>query len=185
MTIIYIHGFLSSSDSKVQQLKECFPNYSIIGIDYNISTFNNEFIMSTVNFIKSINDEVVLIGTSLGSLVTSHISSLVDVRTILINPIRYMIKDIFITDTSVFNYVTNQQEVISSNFVNFVNTIQYHNNINGNLSIVGLQDDIINIEKTIEYFRTQGDLKTLDIGHRVDIKDIQYVLANFINNIHL
>ena len=187
MTLIYIHGFLSHSESKVKELSEIFPNATVIGFNYTTNTFDEDLGNMRVSLLDAIerDPETILIGTSFGSLIANYLSQTIPVKTILINPVPFL-KDILESKVNIplKNYATNEDEVVTKELCEFVkNEMKYVNNKNSSLTIIGLEDDVIG--DVYEVANMFNNVEFINAGHRISMHDIENLMKRFINTLNI
>lgn len=187
MTLIYIHGFLSHSESKVKELSEIFPNATVVGFNYTTNTFDEDLGNMRVNLLDSIerDPETILIGTSFGSLIANYLSQTIRVKTILINPVPFL-DELLESKVNVplTNYATSEEETVTPELYNFVkNEMKYINNKTSSLTIIGLEDDVIgDIDEVAIMF---NNVEFINAGHRVSMYDVEYLIKRFINTLNI
>jgi predicted esterase YcpF (UPF0227 family) len=186
MTLIYIHGFLSNSDKKVEDLSYMFPNATVLGFNYTCETLDEDLGRMRLDLIDAIerDPETILIGTSLGSLITNYLSQTIPVKTILINPVPN-IKDILyrLIGTEQKNYVTFKYETVTNEFFQFVTSIRYEKSHNATATIIGRYDDVIgDVNAVAKQFQ---NVTFIESGHRVNVLDHEDLLNKIINTINI
>jgi predicted esterase YcpF (UPF0227 family) len=186
MTLIYIHGFLSNSDKKVEDLSYMFPNATVLGFNYTCETLDEDLGRMRIDLIDAIerDPETILIGTSLGSLIANYLSQTIPVKTILINPVPN-IKDILYRwiGTEQKNYATFKYETVTNEFFQFVTSISYEKSRNATATIIGRFDDIIgDVDTVAKQFQNVTFIET---GHRVNMLDHEDLLNKIINTINI
>ena len=156
-SIIYFHGFKSSSDSKKahnlkQFIKTDTKNTSII-----IPDLNDKFEDANTqinDLIESCETDIVFMGSSLGGYYALYYSQLLSTKAVLINP---AIPPLIGFDKNLGeneNYSTGNNFVISEEDISFLKNLSYkklsnHSNI---MVLVESGDEILAFDKTISYF---------------------------------
>lgn len=156
-TIIYFHGFKSSSDSqKAHNLKQFIKtntkNTSIIIPD--LSDKFEDANTQINDLIKSCETDIVFMGSSLGGYYALYYSQLLSTKAVLINP---AIPPLIGFDKNLGeneNYSTGNKFVISEEDISFLKNLSYkklsnHSNI---MVLVESGDEILAFDKAISYF---------------------------------
>ncbi|AXX92798.1 esterase [Malaciobacter molluscorum LMG 25693] len=88
--IIYIHGFGSSGfGGKASILRETFDNDIILPSLSNIPNLAIDTLEQLILLIKKIDDNIYLIGSSLGGFYSIYLANKYDLKAVLINPTIY------------------------------------------------------------------------------------------------
>ena len=119
--IIYLHGFKGSAKSgKAQMLKDWFGATNVITpeIDYKQETIFKSFmhLRDLITAQLSINQQILVVGSSFGGFMAFHLFKIIECRTLLINPAITSEKLIELTgiDTSEIESFTNNSDFIRS-----------------------------------------------------------------------
>ena len=92
-TIIYVHGLESNFNSnKSNVLKHNFsPEYNVVGQNYNYDTQSPTSIIKSLtqfcfSHLKNSDDQVFLVGSSLGGFITLNVLNRINAKAVLVNP---------------------------------------------------------------------------------------------------
>ena len=156
-TIIYFHGFKSSSDSKKahnlkQFIKTDTKNTSII-----IPDLNDKFEDANTqinDLIESCETDIVFMGSSLGGYYALYYSQLLSTKAVLINP---AIPPLIGFDKNLGeneNYSTGNKFTISEEDISFLKSLSHKKLLHPNKVMVLVEsgDEILAFDKTIAYF---------------------------------
>jgi len=156
-TIIYFHGFKSSSDSKKahnlkQFIKTDTKNTSII-----IPDLNDKFEDANTqinDLIESCETDIVFMGSSLGGYYALYYSQLLSTKAVLINP---AIPPLIGFDKNLGeneNYSTGNKFTISEEDISFLKSLSHKKLLHPNKVMVLVEsgDEILAFNKTIAYF---------------------------------
>ena len=157
MKILYVHGFNSSgSSSKVDQLKEAFPNYKIAAP--TLSADPSEAYGQLVSELIEDYEDTIIVGTSLGGFYSLLISNRFDIPCFLINPSlephKTLVKKVgkhvrFGTDNEVYDFKQEYLEKLKNASADTLPSNQDYKLINVYLSKDDEQLDFSNIRKFI------------------------------------
>jgi predicted esterase YcpF (UPF0227 family) len=157
--IYYIHGFNSSSINnldKQNQLKDIF-NKDIILLDYNFNLNANHIFNELLTQIQHINEETIIIGSSLGGFFAYTLASNISCKCILFNPCykpHEILKDNnLIIDINILNSYENLFNCIINNAPALV--------------ILGKNDDLIDYKKSFNYFKDKAEIIITEEEHRI------------------
>lgn len=156
-TILYFHGFKSSSDSKKahnlkQFIKTDTKNTSII-----IPDLNDKFEDANTqinDLIESCETDIVFMGSSLGGYYALYYSQLLSTKAVLINP---AIPPLIGFDKNLGeneNYSTGNKFTISEEDISFLKSLSHKKLLHPNKVMVLVEsgDEILAFNKTIAYF---------------------------------
>ena len=156
-TIIYFHGFKSSSDSKKadnlkQFIKTDTKNTSII-----IPDLNDKFEDANTqinDLIESCETDIVFMGSSLGGYYALYYSQLLSTKAVLINP---AIPPLIGFDKNLGeneNYSTGNKFTISEEDISFLKSLSHKKLLHPNKVMVLVEsgDEILAFDQTIAYF---------------------------------
>ena len=157
-TIIYFHGFKSSSDSgKAQEFKNFIENHTsqtniMIPDLYDDFKKANEQIK---NLINENEPNIFFMGSSLGGYYALYFAQLYKTKSVLINPAIPPLNDFEIHLGKNENYATGNKFTISKNDISYVRSL-HHKKIlepKNNLILLESGDEILNYVESSSYFR--------------------------------
>ena len=144
-TILYFHGFASSSDSEKAEILKKYISSFAKKTKLIIPDLNNNFqeaIKEIKQLIKSNEKPIAFMGSSLGGYYAAYFSSLYKSKAILINPAIPPLKgfDIYLGENK--NYSTGEKFNITAEDIKFIKSISYkkYNNSKRTLILVESQD---------------------------------------------
>ncbi|MDA7851275.1 esterase [Gammaproteobacteria bacterium] len=156
-TILYFHGFKSSSkSSKAQSLKNFIAkntkNTKIIipDLDDNFQNAHNQI----EELIRLSGSNIVFMGSSLGGYYASYFSQKFKKKAVLINPAVHPLKDFEVHLGENENYSSGNKFNISSKEISFVRTLSYKKLLTPNDLLILLEsgDEILKYNKSASYF---------------------------------
>ena len=156
-TILYFHGFKSSSkSSKAQSLKNFIAkntkNTKIIipDLDDNFQNAHNQI----EELIRLSGSNIVFMGSSLGGYYASYFSQKLKKKAVLINPAVHPLKDFEVHLGENENYSSGNKFNISSKEISFVRTLSYKKLLTPNDLLILLEsgDEILKYYKSASYF---------------------------------
>ena len=156
-TILYFHGFKSSSkSSKAQSLKNFIAkntkNTKIIipDLDDNFQNAHNQI----EELIRLSGSNIVFMGSSLGGYYASYFSQKFKKKAVLINPAVHPLKDFEVHLGENENYSSGNKFNISSKEISFVRTLSYKKLLTPNDLLILLEsgDEILKYNKSTSYF---------------------------------
>ena len=157
-TILYFHGFKSSSDSgKAQEFKKFIENKTsqtkIIIPD--LKDDFKEAHKQIEGLIEKNNPNILYMGSSLGGYYALYFAQLYKTKSILINPAIPPLKDFEIHLGKNENYATGNKFTISKDDISYVRSL-HHKKIlepKNNLILLESGDEILNYVESSSYFR--------------------------------
>lgn len=192
MVIVYIHGFASVFDEqneKVTTLRDA--GYTVKGLQYEGSDPVRDFEslkdqMSKI-IVEHIDDEVAVIGTSLGGYYARFLGAIFGIKTILVNPCLHpektMLRNI---GKDVRNYATQKKIVISES------TIEGYHKLNEmfgklcseKLVLLDKDDEVLFSEATKKELQYEAHIVMFDGGnHRFQhMEDALSSIDQYLNN---
>ena len=157
-TILYFHGFASSSDSEKAEILKKYISSFAKKTKLIIPDLNNNFqeaIKEIKQLIKSNEKPIAFMGSSLGGYYAAYFSSLYKSKAVLINPAIPPLKgfDIYLGENK--NYSTGEKFNITAEDIKFIKSISYkkYNNSKRTLILVESQDEVLNYIETSSYFQ--------------------------------
>lgn len=156
-TILYFHGFKSSSkSSKAQSIKNFIAkntkNTKIVipDLDDNFQNAHNQI----EELIRLSGSNIVFIGSSLGGYFASYFSQKLKKKAVLINPAVHPLKDFEVHLGENENYSSGNKFNISSKEISFIRTLSYKKLPIPNDLLILLEsgDEILKYNKSASYF---------------------------------
>ena len=156
-TILYFHGFKSSSkSSKAQSIKNFIAknakNTKIIipDLDDNFQNAHNQI----EELIRLSGSNIVFMGSSLGGYYASYFSQKLKKKAVLINPAVHPLKDFEVHLGENENYSSGNKFNISSKEISFIRTLSYKKLPMPNDLLILLEsgDEILKYNKSASYF---------------------------------
>lgn len=156
-TILYFHGFKSSSESsKAQNIKHFIANNTkktkiiIPDLDDNFQNAHNQI----EELIRLSGSNIVFMGSSLGGYYASYFSQKLKKKAVLINPAVHPLKDFEVHLGENENYSSGNKFNISSKEISFVRTLSYKKLLTPNDLLILLEsgDEILKYNKSASYF---------------------------------
>tara|TARA_B100001250_G_scaffold265060_1_gene228549 strand:- start:4642 stop:5214 length:573 start_codon:yes stop_codon:yes gene_type:complete len=157
-TIIYFHGFASSSDSDKAKIFQKYISSLKNDIDLIIPDLSNNFYDSVdqiKQIIKSNQKPIAFMGSSLGGYYAAYFSSKHNSKAVLINPAIPPLEgfDIYLGENK--NYATGERFVLKKDDIDFIRSIsnKKYNNQKNTLLLLESGDEVLNYIKTLTYFK--------------------------------
>ena len=156
-TILYFHGFKSSSESsKAQNIKHFIAKNTkktkiiIPDLDDNFQNAHNQI----EELIRLSGSNIVFMGSSLGGYYASYFSQKLKKKAVLINPAVRPLKDFEVHLGENENYSSGNKFNISSKEISFVRTLSYKKLLTPNDLLILLEsgDEILKYNKSASYF---------------------------------
>ena len=156
-TILYFHGFKSSSkSSKAQNIKHFIAKNTkktkiiIPDLDDNFQNAHNQI----EELIRLSGSNIVFMGSSLGGYYASYFSQKLKKKAVLINPAVHPLKDFEVHLGENENYSSGNKFNISSKEISFVRTLSYKKLLTPNDLLILLEsgDEILKYNKSASYF---------------------------------
>ena len=156
-TILYFHGFASSSESSKAQIikKYISSNYKDIKIyTPNLSNNFKEAIEQIENLVKQ-NENIAFMGCSLGGYYALYFSQLHKSKAILINPAIPPLEgfEVYLGENE--NFSTREKFSITKKDIKYIRSISHDsfNNKKRTLVLLESEDEVLDYIKTISYFK--------------------------------
>ena len=156
-TILYFHGFKSSSDStKAHNLKK-FIKHNTKNTLISIPDLSDSFeaaIEEINKLVEACETDIVFMGSSLGGYYATHFSQLLNVKAVLINPAIPPLKGFDIHLGKNENYATGHKFIIEKSDIAFLRSLKVKklSNPENIMVLVESGDEILPFEKTVTYF---------------------------------
>ena len=166
-TILYFHGFASSSDSEKAEILKKYISSFANKTKLIIPDLNNNFqkaIKEIKELIQLNKKPIAFMGSSLGGYYAAYFSSLYKSKAILINPAIPPLKgfDVYLGENE--NYSTGEKFNITKEDIKFIRSISHkkYNNSHNTLILLESEDEILNYIETSTYF--QGCFIDINFG---------------------
>jgi len=158
--IIFIHGFRSApTKERYIELKDINQDVLMVQMDYTDPIGSLDMLRNIVKKHREEND-LILMGLSLGGFFAKIVGSIHNVKTVLINPClnpEEVLK--FANGEDLPNYKTRKYERFSEDFSNILRQIKEdHENIPSPpiKVFINLHDEFLNSNETIEYMKERN-----------------------------
>ena len=156
-TILYFHGFKSSSDStKAKDLHKFISRRTrnTILITPNIHDNFNDAHDQIINLIESNQPNVFFMGSSLGGYYASFFSQKYNKKAVLINPAIPPLKDFEMHLGKNKNYSNGNKFIITKNDIDYIRSLSYTKILKPKNLMIFLEsgDEILNYNDTSSYF---------------------------------
>ena len=157
-TILYFHGFASSSDSNKAKLFQKYISSLKNDVEVIVPDLNNNFqnaVEEISNLIESSQKSIAFIGSSLGGYYAAYFSSLHKTKAVLINPATPPLKgfDAYLGKNE--NYSTGQKFNLTKSDIRFIRSISFKSYENQRNTLVLLEsgDEVLNYLDAYSYFK--------------------------------
>ena len=158
MKIIYIHGFNSAGyGEKINHLRKAFGDENVIAPTL---PYNPEKAIKLLEYLveKMKNDDLYLVGTSLGGYYALYLTNKYGVPSIIINPSLYPYKSLESQVGHQKNYKTGEEYEFKKEYLDFLKKIRfsksdlekYKNKI---FVYLDENDELLDSRETAEYFK--------------------------------
>ena len=157
-TILYFHGFKSSSDSgKAQEFKNFIKNHTsqtkivIPDLDDDFKKANKQI----KNLINENEKKIFFMGSSLGGYYALYFAELYKTKSVLINPAIPPLKDFEIHLGKNENYATGNKFIISKDDISYIRSLHHKRILDPTNHLILLEsgDEILDYIKTVSYFK--------------------------------
>ncbi len=175
-TIVYVHGFNSSSTSETATmvLNACNDaGYRVIGFDYsNDDLLDPEGISERLHTLsiglESIDEEVIFVGSSLGGFFANHMACITGNKALLINP-------------AIRAYESMKKYNVADCVIDGLWNMSRYDHLFDNpqrIVICGNQDDVVS--PMINGRTLLAEIINVDMGHRLEPKYLDLVMESII-----
>ena len=187
-TILYFHGFASSSNSNKAKVLKNYISKNYKNVEIIIPDLDNNFKLAVSqihNLIESARHPIVFIGSSLGGYYASYFSSKLKTKSVLINPAIPPLKDFEMYLGENENYSTGEKFMITPEDIIYIRKMSYKKYANTENTYVLLEsgDEVLNYKETAKYFSSSY----LDIiyGGSHSYESLDEKLKNIVNFIEI
>lgn len=192
MVIVYIHGFASVFDKqneKVATLRDA--GYTVVGLEYEggnpLKDFRSLKEQMSKVVVDHIDDDIAVMGTSLGGYYARIIGAIFGLKTILVNPCLHpelsMRQRI---GKDVVNYSTNKKIVVDDSTIDGYETLNDRfGNLRGeSLVLLDRDDEVLDSEKTKRELQNEAHVVMFKGGnHRFQHMESALVnIDQYLNN---
>ena len=187
-TILYFHGFASSSNSNKAKVLKKYISTNYKNAEIIIPDIDNNFKLA-VNQIHDLIDNakhpIVFIGSSLGGYYASYFSSKFKTKSVLINPAIPPLKDFEIYLGENENYSTGEKFIITPEDIRYIRKMSYKKYSNAENTYVLLEsgDEVLNYKETTKYF--SGSYLDIVYGGSHSYESLDEKLKNIVNFIEI
>lgn len=186
-TILYFHGFKSSSDStKAKNLKKFIKKNTkntLIKVPNLNDNFENAF--NEINkIIESCNNDIVFMGSSLGGYYATYFSQLLKTKAVLINPAIAPLKGFDMNLGENENYATGNKFIINKDDITFLRSLSFKklSNLENMMVLIESDDEILPFNKTSSYFSSAHIDVTFGGDHSYQSLSSKYIkIKKFLN----
>ena len=187
-TILYFHGFASSSNSNKAKILKKYISNNYKNAEIIIPDIDNNFKLA-VNQIHELIDSakhpIVFIGSSLGGYYASYFSSKFKTKSVLINPAIPPLKDFEMYLGENENYSTGEKFIITPEDIRYIRKMSYKKYSNAENTYVLLEsgDEVLNYKETAKYF--SGSYLDIIYGGSHSYESLDEKLKNIVNFIEI
>ena len=187
-TILYFHGFASSSNSNKAKILKKYISKNYKNAEIIIPDIDNNFKLA-VNQIHELIDSakhpIVFIGSSLGGYYASYFSSKFKTKSVLINPAIPPLKDFEMYLGENENYSTGEKFIITPEDIRYIRKMSYKRYSNAENTYVLLEsgDEVLNYKETTKYF--SGSYLDIIYGGSHSYESLDEKLKNIVNFIEI
>ena len=183
-TILYFHGFASSSNSNKAKVLKKYISKNYKNTEIIIPDLDNNFTLA-VSQIHTLIDNakypIVFIGSSLGGYYASYFSTKLKTKSVLINPAIPPLKDFEMYLGENENYSTGEKFIITPEDIKYIRKMSYKKYANAENTYVLLEsgDEVLNYKETAKYYSSSY----LDIiyGGSHSYESLDEKLKNIVN----
>ena len=187
-TILYFHGFASSSNSNKAKVLKKYISKNYKNTEIIIPNLDNNFklAVSQINtLIDNAKHPIVFIGSSLGGYYASYFSTKLKTKSVLINPAIPPLKDFEMYLGENENYSTGEKFIITPEDIRYLRKMSYKKYANAENTYVLLEsgDEVLKYKETAKYFSSSY----LDIiyGGSHSYESLDEKLKNIVNFIEI
>ena len=187
-TILYFHGFASSSNSNKAKVLKKYISENYKNTEIIIPDLDNNFklaVSQIYTLIDNAKHPIVFIGSSLGGYYASYFSTKLKTKSVLINPAIPPLKDFEMYLGENENYSTGEKFIITQEDIRYIRKMSYKKYANTENTYVLLEsgDEVLNYKETAKYFSSSY----LDIiyGGSHSYESLDEKLKNIVNFIEI
>tara|TARA_B100001094_G_C17853581_1_gene633872 strand:+ start:125 stop:697 length:573 start_codon:yes stop_codon:yes gene_type:complete len=157
-TILYFHGFASSSDSNKAKLFQKYISSLKTDVEVIVPDLNNNLqkaIQEINQLIKSNPKPIAFIGSSLGGYYAAYFSTVHKTKAVLINPATPPLKgfDVYLGRNE--NYSTGEKFTLTKQDIKFIRSISFKSFKNQKKTLVLIEsgDEVLDYLEAYSYFK--------------------------------
>ena len=156
-SIIYLHGFASSSDSTKAKIIQKFISKNHRNVKIFTPDLSNNFheaILQIKELISVCEKPIAFMGSSLGGYYADYFAQKLNTKAVLINPAIPPLEDFDIHLGENENYSTGEKFNLSHEDIEYLRSISHKKFMNHEKTLVLVEsgDEILNYSKSISYF---------------------------------
>lgn len=156
MKYYYIHGLNATGKTTAKKLGTILEtDVPVFSWNY-LKTFDENF-NNILTILEENQEDYILMGSSMGGYYANALANKLQVPCALFNPV--------INPQEVFQKYCNETN-LSKEVINSYKPVK--NNIIPRLIVVGTKDEVLNPNKTIEYWKGKCNLKIVKEGHQIE-----------------
>ena len=187
-TILYFHGFASSSNSNKAKVLKKYISKNHKNTEIIIPDLDNNFklAVSQINtLIDNAKHPIVFIGSSLGGYYASYFSTKLKTKSVLINPAIPPLKDFEMYLGENENYSTGEKFIITPEDIRYIRKMSYKKYSNAENTYVLLEsgDEVLNYKETAKYF--SGSYLDIIYGGSHSYESLDEKLKNIVDFIEI
>ena len=187
-TILYFHGFASSSNSNKAKVLKKYISKNHKNTEIIIPDLDNNFklAVSQINtLIDNAKHPIVFIGSSLGGYYASYFSTKLKTKSVLINPAIPPLKDFEMYLGENENYSTGEKFIITQEDIRYIRKVSYKKYANAENTYVLLEsgDEVLNYKETATYF--SGSYMDIVYGGSHSYESLDEKLKSIVNFIEI
>ena len=173
LTIIYLHGFNSSAESKKSKILESYLKKEelINFVSPNLNTSPSKAISQIEKIVKESSSRVCLVGSSLGGLYATFVANRYDLKSTTINPVvRNHISEMKDLVGSHKNFHTDEEYEFTKKDYSDLQKLglnELRNPLN-HLCLIKMSDEVLDHNKTLAYFSKSYVLSEKGGNHSYD-----------------
>ena len=175
-TVLYFHGFASSSDSKKAKVFKKYISSLNKSIKVIVPDLNNNFkdAVEEINqLIKTNQKPVAFVGSSLGGYYAAYFSSLNKAKAVLINPATPPLKGFDMYLGKNINYSTGEKFTLTKKDIQFLRSISFksYGNHKNTIVLVESGDEVLDYIDAYTYFK--GSHVEIEFGGNHSYESLQ------------
>ena len=187
-TILYFHGFASSSNSNKAKVLKKYISKNYKNAEIIIPDLDNNFkiaVSQIHKLIESAKHPIVFMGSSLGGYYASYFSTKLKTKSVLINPAIPPLRDFEMYLGENENYSTGEKFIITPEDIRYIRKVSYKKYANAENTYVLLEsgDEVLNYKETAKYF--SGSYMDIVYGGSHSYESLDEKLKSIVNFIEI
>ena len=183
-TILYFHGFASSSNSNKAKVLKKYISKNHKNTEIIIPDLDNNFKLAVSQIhtlIDNAKHPIVFIGSSLGGYYASYFSTKLKTKSVLINPAIPPLKDFEMYLGENENYSTGEKFIITPEDIRYIRKMSHKKYANAENTYVLLEsgDEVLPYKETAKYF--SGSYLDIIYGGSHSYESLDEKLKNIVN----